>query len=99
MDLHVLLFSFLNNFIDFTGVVPSNSIGYSLLFNLVIIYLLKKLKYCVHTRIAMCNLIALNVFNILNAWGIIDYDTYYLTYDLITLLIMFIIMIIYSVKK
>ena len=91
--------SFLNNFIDFTGVVPSNSIGYSLLFNLVIIYLLKKLKYCIHTRIAMCNLTALNVFNILNAWGLIDYDTYYLTYDLITLTIMFLTMLIYSVKK
>jgi hypothetical protein len=91
--------SFLNNFIEIGGDFARNSIGYSILFNLIVLYLLKELKYCVHTRIAVCNLIALNVFNLLNAWGVIDYDTYYLTYDLITLLIMFIIMIIYSVKK
>ncbi len=91
--------SFLNNFIEIGGDFARNSIGYSILFNLIVLYFLKELKYCVHTRIAVCNLIALNVFNILNAWGVIDYDTYYLTYDLITLLIMFIIMIIYSVKK
>ena len=91
--------SFMANFIDITGYLASNTFGYSILFNLVILYFLKELKYCIHTRIAVCNLIALNVFNILNAWGLIDYDTYYLTYDLITLLIMFITMIIYSVKK
>ncbi len=91
--------SFLNNFIEIGGDFARNSIGYSILFNLIVLYFLKELKYCVHTRIAVCNLITLNVFNILNAWGVIDYDTYYLTYDLITLLIMFIIMIIYSVKK
>ena len=91
--------SFLANFYDITGYFASNSVGYSILFNLVIIYFLKRLKYCCHTIIAMCNLIVLNVFNILNAWNIIDYDTYYLTYDLITLAIMFLIMLIYSVKK
>jgi len=91
--------SFLNNFIEIGGDFARNSIGYSILFNLIIIYFLKKLKYCCHTIIAMCNLIVLNVFNILNAWNIIDYDTYYLTYDLITLAIMFLIMLIYSVKK
>ncbi len=91
--------SFMANFIEIGGDFARNSMGYSILFLLVVLYLLKELKYCVHTRIAVCNLITLNVFNILNAWGVIDYDTYYLTYDLITLLIMFIIMIIYSVKK
>ena len=91
--------SFLANFIDISGLFITNNIGYSILFNLVILYFLKQLKYCVHTRIAVCNLIALNVFNLLNAWGLIDYDTYYLTYDLITLTIMFLTMLIYSVKK
>ena len=91
--------SFLANFIDIIGYFASNTIGYSILFNLMLLYFLKQLKYCVHTRIAVCNLIALNVFNLLNAWSIIDYDTYYLTYDLITLTIMFLTMLIYSVKK
>ena len=91
--------SFLANFIEIGGVFPRNTMGYSILFNLVVLYFLKQLKYCVHTRIAVCNLIALNVFNLLNAWGLIDYDTYYLTYDLITLTIMFLTMLIYSVKK
>ena len=90
---------FLANFYDFDYVVTGNLIGYSILFNLMLLYFLKQLKYCVHTRIAVCNLIALNVFNLLNAWSIIDYDTYYLTYDLITLTIMFLTMLIYSVKK
>ena len=94
-----VVISFMANFYDFEYIVTGNSIGYSILFNLIIIYFLKKLKYCCHTIIAMCNLIVLNVFNILNAWNIIDYDTYYLTYDLITLAIMFLIMLIYSVKK
>ncbi len=91
--------SFLNNFIEIGGDFARNSIGYSILFNLIVLYFLKELKYCVHTRIAVCNLIALNVFNLLNAWGVIDYDTYYLTYDLITLIIMFVIMLIYSIKR
>ena len=91
--------SFLNNFIEFTGVMPSNLTGYSILFNIAILYFLNQLKYCLHTKLAVCNLIALNMFNILNAWGIIDYDTYYLTYDLITLIIIFIILMIYSIKK
>ena len=94
-----VVISFMANFYDFEYIVTGNSTGYSILFNLAIIYFLKKLKYCCHTIIAVCNLIALNVFNILNAWNIIDYDTYYLTYDLITLAIMFLIMLIYSVKK
>ena len=91
--------SFMANFIDISGLFITNNIGYSILFNLSILYFLKELKYCIHTRIAVCNLIALNVFNLLNAWGLIDYDTYYLTYDLITLTIMFLTMLIYSVKK
>ena len=94
-----VVISFLSNFIDLNFYILSDIIGYSLSTNFVILYFLKQLKYCVHTRIAVCNLIALNVFNLLNSYSIIDYDTYYLTYDLITLLIMFITMIIYSVKK
>ena len=94
-----VVISFMANFYDISGLFVTNTIGYSILFNLIIIYFLKKLKYCCHTIIAMCNLIVLNVFNILNAWSIIDYDTYYLTYDLITLAIMFLMMLIYSVKK
>ena len=91
--------SFLANFIEIGGDFARNSMGYSILFNLVIIYFLKQLKYCIHTRIAMCNLIVLNVFNILNTWGIIDYDTYYLIYDCLTLAIMFLTMLFYSAKK
>ena len=91
--------SFLANFIDVHGSFVSNTIGYSILFNLVILYFLKQLKYCIHTRIAMCNLIALNLFNLLDTFDLIDYNTYYLTYDLITLTIMFLTMLIYSVKK
>ena len=91
--------SFLNNFIDFTCIRPSNTIGYSILFNLVIIYFLKRLKYCVHTIIAMCNLTVLNIFNILNSYDVIDYQSYNLTYDGLTLLIMFLTMFIYSAKK
>ena len=91
--------SFMSNFYDFDFVIVGNSIGYSLLFNLVILYFLKQLKYCIHTRIAMCNLTMLSVYGLLNAFGFIDYDTYYETYDLITLLIMFVIMLIYSAKK
>ena len=89
---------FLANFFDISGVAVRNTIGFSIPFNLVIIYFLKKLKYCIHTVLGMCNLTILNLFNILNAYDIIDYDTYYLTYDLITLIIMFITMLIYSVK-
>ncbi|MCP4484627.1 MAG: hypothetical protein GY823_08725, partial [Flavobacteriaceae bacterium] len=74
--------SFLSNFIDLNFYILSDIIGYSLSTNVVILYFLKQLKYCVHTRIAVCNLIALNVFNLLNSYSIIDYDTYYLTYDL-----------------
>ena len=91
--------SFFANFIDITGYLASNTIGYSLMFNLVILYFLKKLKYCIHTRIAMFNLITLNIFNILNEWGLIDYDTYYVTYDCLTLVIMFLTMFIYSATK
>ena len=91
--------SFLNNFIDFTGIIPSNTIGYSILFNLVIIYFLKRLKYCIHTIIAMYNLTVLNLFNILDSYNVIDYNTYYLTYDCLTLAIMFLTMLFYSAKK
>ena len=91
--------SFLNNFIDFTGIIPSNTIGYSIFFNLVIIYFLKRLKYCIHTIIAMYNLTVLNLFNILDSYNIIDYNTYYLTYDCLTLAIMFLTMLFYSAKK
>jgi len=91
--------SFLNNFIDFTGIIPSNTIGYSILFNLVIIYFLKRLKYCIHTIIAMYNLTVLNLFNILDSYNVIDYNTYYLIYDCLTLAIMFLTMLFYSAKK
>ena len=73
--------SFLSNFIDFNYVLVGNVIGYSILWNLVIIYFLKRLKYCVHTIIAMCNLTVLNIFNILNSYDVIDYQSYNLTYD------------------
>ena len=91
--------SFLSNFIDFNYVLVGNVIGYSILWNLVIIYFLKRLKYCVHTIIAMCNLTVLNIFNILNSYDVIDYKSYNLTYDGLTLLIMFLTMFIYSAKK
>ena len=91
--------SFLNNFIEIGGDFARNSIGYSILFNLVIIYFLKRLKYCCHTIIAMCNLTVLNIFNILNSYGIIDYQSYNLTYDGLTLAIMFLTMLFYSAKK
>ena len=91
--------SFLSNFIDFNYVLVGNVIGYSILWNLVVIYFLKRLKYCVHTIIAMCNLTVLNIFNILNSYDVIDYKSYNLTYDGLTLLIMFLTMFIYSAKK
>ena len=91
--------SFLSNFIDFNYVLVGNVIGYSILWNLVVIYFLKRLKYCVHTIIAMCNLTVLNIFNILNSYDVIDYQSYNLTYDGLTLLIMFLTMFIYSAKK
>ena len=91
--------SFLSNFIDFNYVLVGNVIGYSILWNLVIIYFLKRLKYCVYTIIAMCNLTVLNIFNILNSYDVIDYKSYNLTYDGLTLLIMFLTMFIYSAKK
>ena len=47
----------------------------------------------------MCNLTVLNMFNILNSYSIIDYDTYYVTYDCLTLAIMFLTMLIYSATK
>ena len=91
--------SFLSNFIELNIYFLSDIIGYSIPFNLVIIYFLKRLKYCCHTIIAMCNLTVLNVFNILNSYDVIDYDTYYITYDCLTLLIMFLTMFIYSAVK
>ena len=91
--------SFLNNFIDITGLVSANFIGYSVSFNLVIIYFLCRLKYCIHTIFGMINLTVLNIFNILNSYDVIDYDTYYITYDCLTLLIMFLTMFIYSASK
>ncbi len=91
--------SFMSNFYDFDFVLIGNSIGYSVLFNLVILYFLKQLKYCIHTRIAMLNLTLLSLYGLLNGLGVIDYDTYYLTYDTTTIIIMFLTMLIYSVKK
>ena len=91
--------SFLSNYIDFNYILIGNITGYSILFNLIIIYFLKRLKYCCHTIIAMCNLTVLNMFNILNSYSIIDYDTYYVTYDCLTLAIMFLTMLIYSATK
>jgi len=94
-----VVLSFLNNFYDFNFSVIGNTIGYSIFFNLVIICLLKRLRYCFHTILAMCNLTMLSLYSLLNSLGIIDYDTYYLTYDLLTLIIIFIILMIYSIKK
>mgnify|MGYP003677020255 CR=1 FL=1 len=94
-----LVVSFLANFIDIGGDLPRNTIGYSILFNLVIIYFLKRLKYCIHTILAMCNLTILNMFNILDSYNLIDYQTYYVTYDCLTLAIMFLTMLIYSATK
>ena len=94
-----VVISFISNFIDLDFYLLSDVIGYSISTNLLILYFLIKLKYCIHTRIAVCNLIALNVFSLLNSFDIIDYDTYYETYDLITLIIMFVIMTIYSTKR
>ena len=91
--------SFLSNFFEINIYFLSDIIGYSIPFNLVIIYFLKQLKYCIHTIVAMCNLTVLNVFNILNSYKIIDYDTYYVTYDCSTLVIMFLTMFIYSATK
>lgn len=91
--------SFLSNFYDINIYFLSDIIGYSIPFNLVIICFLKQLKYCVHTIIAMCNLTVLNIFNILNSYSVIDYDTYYLIYDCLTLAIMFLTMLFYSAKK
>jgi len=91
--------SFLNNFIDITGLVSANFIGYSVSFNLVIIYFLWKLKYCIHTIMGMINLTVLNIFNILNSYNIIDYATYYITYDTLTLVIMFLSIFVYSASR
>jgi hypothetical protein len=91
--------SFLSNFYEINIYFLSDIIGYSIPFNLVIIYFLKRLKYCIHTIIAMYNLTVLNMFNILNSYNIIDYDTYYVTYDCLTLAIMFLTMLIYSATK
>ncbi len=94
-----LVVSFLSNFIDINFDGLGDLLGYSVSFNLCILYFLKKLKYCIHTILAMISLTIFNCFNILNAWGFIDYDTYYLTYDTTTIIIMFLTMLIYSVKK
>ena len=94
-----LVVSFLANFYDFNYVVASNTLGYSFLFNLVILQLLKKLKYCIYTILAMATLTIFNCFNLANELNFIDYDTYYLMYDTITIIIMFLTMLIYSVKK
>lgn len=91
--------SFLSNYIDFDYILIGNITGYSILWNLVIIYFLKRLKYCIHTIIAMYNLTVLNLFNILDSYNVIDYNTYYLTYDCLTLAIMFLTMLLYSAKK
>ena len=47
----------------------------------------------------MINLTVLNIFNILNSYNIIDYDTYYITYDCLTLAIMFLSIFVYSASK
>jgi len=91
--------SFLSNYINFNYVLIGNITGYSILFNLIIIYFLKRLKYCIHTILGMINLTVLNIFNILNNYQIIDYDTYYVTYDCLTLAIMFLSIFVYSASK
>ena len=91
--------SFLNNFFEIGGDFARNTIGYSILFNLVVIYFLYMLKYCTHTIMGMINLTVLNIFNILNSYNIIDYDTYYITYDCLTLAIMFLSIFVYSASR
>ena len=94
-----LVVSFLSNFIDLDFYLFSDIIGYSISFNIIIIYFLKKLKYCIHTILAMCNLTSLNIYSILNSYDIIDYNTYSSGYDSLSMILMFISIFIYSATK
>ena len=94
-----LVVSFASNFIDFNYVVAGNTIGYSLFFNICFIYFLHRLKYCIHTKLAMFNLTILNIFNIMQDYELINYNDYCLTYEITTTSIMFIALVVYYIKK
>lgn len=91
--------SFASNFIEFNYIVIGNTIGYSVLFNIVFIYFLYRLKYCIHTKLAMFNLTLLNIYNILEGFGFIDYSNYSIVYDSFTTSIMLIALGVYYISK
>lgn len=94
-----LVVSFISNFVEFNYIIVGNTIGYSIVFNLIFMYFLHKLKYCIHTKLAMINLTLLNVLNILDGFKIIDYYNYSVIYDTSTILIMVFALGIYYLKK
>jgi len=94
-----LAVSFLSNFINFNYVIVGNCIGYSILFNVVFIYFLYRLKYCIHAKLAMVNLTLLNIYNILEGFNLIEYNNYSVVYDSFTTLIMIITLGLYYLKK
>lgn len=96
----MVIISFLSNFVILN---QSEYIIITCVFDIVeylcMVYLISKLKYCVHTKIALYCLVSFNLLNILNASGIIDYINYSVQYDIITILSITISSTIYYLHK
>ena len=95
----MLLATFASNFITFDYVIMGNILGYSLLTNVVFIYvfIVSNRNYCWFTKLSV---IALPLMNIICLFGtVINYETYGFWYEVSICAIVFFLSILLALKK
>lgn len=95
----MLLATFVSNFIQLDFVVWGNILGYSLLTNVVFIYvfIISNKNYCWFTKLSV---IALPLMNVICLFGtVINYETYGFWYEVSICAIVFFLSILLALKK
>jgi hypothetical protein len=95
----MLLATFASNFIQMDFTIWGNILGYSLLTNIVFIYvfIVSNRNYCWFTKLSV---IALPLMNIICLFGnLVNYETYGFWYEVIICAIVFFLSILLALKK
>lgn len=96
----MLAASVLSNYVSLT--IPEyffigDLLGYSLLTDLFMLYMVFNLRFCIPTKIAVIGLCALTMFSLLNP--ILNYETYAKIYDTIIVSLCILFSVIAYLKK
>lgn len=95
----MLLVTFISNFIELDYTIWGNLVGYSLLTNVVFIYvfIVANRKYCWFTKLSVISLPLMNVICLLGTT--IKYDVYSFWYEVLICAIVFFLSIFLAIKN